>query len=275
MNQGPTFDEEVIRECLGPFEEAAYLGSGTFGECWRVVKDHEVVALKLLTRQVGAERFRREVAALARLSHPNVMNLYASGEIEHAGQTVRWFTGEFVGGGNVAQHMERGRWPKAEDWHGFTVGLLRGLSAMHEQDVVHRDLKPSNVALRNGNWMEPVILDLGLVRMLDQSTITVYPDWIGTVPYMSPEQLRQERAHPRSDIFAVGVMCYELATEGSHPFVSPGEDIEIDEALRRMEKGPRLPSPEVGDIEFIERLLKYFPHRRPSASRALRIVEQS
>jgi serine/threonine protein kinase len=94
----------------------------------------------------------------------------------------------------------------------FLHGVANGLEVLHSNQIIHRDIKPDNIILRGGDWARPVIIDLGLSRLLDLTSMTVYPWAAGTWPYMAPEQLRGERAIDRTDVWALGVVAGELAT---------------------------------------------------------------
>jgi serine/threonine-protein kinase len=143
--------------------------------------------------------------------------------------------GEYVDGGTIATKLSVGAWPTEKQALACARGVLAGIAELHAVGRVHRDIKPANVALRDGNWEKPVVLDLGLVRDLVNASITNYPELLGTLPFMAPEQLRMERAVKRTDVFAVGVLVYLLLTQ-ELPYVSDSQDhgIALDVLRRRM-----------------------------------------
>lgn len=268
MTGTPRVDPALVEAELGPFDEMEFKGAGTFGDCWRVRENGIDQILKVLVIS-DSGRFDRELGALRRLSSPRIMKVSRFGSFDSAGRTFRWFIGEYIAGGAAAEAIAGGRWPSRAEALMFGEVVLGGLADLHAASIVHRDIKPSNVALRRGSWDSPVILDLGLARLLDDSSITVYPARMGTVPYMSPEQLRNERAHPRSDVFSVGVMLYELLTRGAHPFVQPGEQIDTTEALNRMAGGPRDSRKiDAKARTLVNQLLAFHAFDRPDADKA-------
>jgi serine/threonine protein kinase len=122
----------------------------------------------------------------------------------HFGAEYPFIIGEYVPGGSIGSRIDAGDWPDEKEALAATIGALDGLAAIHAREIVHRDIKPGNVALRGSDWTDPVILDLGLVRDLLGTSITVYPNLLGTIEFMAPEQLRRERTVRRSDVFRCG-----------------------------------------------------------------------
>ena len=274
VTSSPRVDAALVETNLGPFDEMEFKGAGTFGDCWRIRSNAADQVLKVLV-VADAGRFDRELGALRRLASPYVMTVDQFGTFTGNGRPYRWFIGEYVDGGTAGDAIARGDWPPEDLVLSFCRGVLLGLNDLHEAAIVHRDIKPSNVGLRAGSWSTPVILDLGLARLIDDSSITAYPARVGTVPYMSPEQLRLERANPRSDIFAVGVLMYELFTQGRHPFVADGEQIETSVALRRMEAGPDHHDDVPDDVwPLVRQLLAFHAFDRPDADVAADLVSK-
>ena len=225
--------EEPVRRALGDVEELEALGGGGQGHVWRVKQDGVERVVKVIPGDADPARVEREVQALRAVASPRVMSFFDTLTVVHG--TERWpaIQGEYIAGGTVADCLAAGRPPRAEEALTCCRGVLEGIAAIHEQGLVHRDIKPQNVALRGGSWSEPVVLDLGLVRDLDDS-ITRYPNLIGTLPFMAPEQLRQERAVKRTDVFGVGAMLFLLLT-GELPYVDETADAGLSpEAWRRV-----------------------------------------
>ena len=152
-------------------------------------------------------------------------------------------------------------------------GLLAGVAEIHDLGIFHRDIKPDNVALRNGDWGSPVLLDFCLAKVLDMSTHTNLGQRIGTAMYMAPEQLRGEPARKRSDLFAVATVVYETGT-GVHPFVT-AETATIQTLHERIREGPPPDPRELVDhwpddvADVVLRLLSAEGHQRLGVSRAL------
>lgn len=258
--------DDVAAAFGGP---VTYLGTGSFGETWRLGEQ----AIKIIHRE-SSERVAREVEGLGRVSHPNVVHLLGVDQAALAGTDFQVLRFEFVAGGDLETALDSGRLLPLEDLLAFLTGLLSGVAALHDAGVLHRDLKPGNVGLRSSVWAEPVILDLGLARLLDMSSITAYPAQVGSLMYMAPEQLLGRRVRKAADIFAVGVLT-RLALTGHHPFEPPGRPLQdISQLLRNIETGPvdlplEVPEPLRA---LLTRMVSPAEHRRGSAASCLREV---
>lgn len=272
IEPGSKLDPSKLCKALGA-REAKFLGSGGFGETWLVQLDGGPAAIKIL-HTATPERLEREIEALQRCNSPHVVRLIEYRSIEYNRKQLPALVFEYVDGGDLYSHIERGNWPKSlGELRSFAIGLLRGVVELHRRDVIHRDIKPQNIILRNGNYASPVLVDLGIARLVDLETITRYPMALGTLPFMAPEQLRGERAHKGTDVWAVGVVLYMLATR-RHPFYT---DVPIDyeDALDRLGTGPD-PLPESLPEEFtrvVLRMLEPQVHRRGTAARNLAELE--
>jgi eukaryotic-like serine/threonine-protein kinase len=208
---------------LGPYEISAAIGAGGMGEVYRA-RDTQLgrdVAIKVLPSFLSADpdrlrRFEQEARAAAALNHPNILVVFQMGT--HDG--VRYLVSELLEGSTLREALQRGALPirKAID---YGVQIARGLAAAHEKGIVHRDLKPENVFVTRDGRVK--ILDFGLARLLPQrgevevnaptlSDLTDPGTVMGTVGYMSPEQVRGKPADHRADIFAFGAMLYEMLT---------------------------------------------------------------
>jgi serine/threonine-protein kinase len=201
------------------YEVLDVLGRGGMGVVYRArdIALGRTVALKMLRSGIWADhqeiqRFYREAQAAAQLNHPNLVPVYEVGQ--HG--ALHYFSMAFVGGGTLADHMDRFRDPKT------AVALMekvaRAVQYAHCHHILHRDLKPSNILL--GEQGEPLVSDFGLAKMLDSGLALTRPgDVVGTPLYMAPEQAtgRSDQVSPASDIWALGVILYELLT-GQRPF---------------------------------------------------------
>jgi Tol biopolymer transport system component len=209
---------------LNSYEIVALLGAGGMGEVYRA-RDAALkrdVAIKVLPAEWSrdSERLRRfdlEAQAAAALNHPNIVSIFHVGQYEGSPYIVT----ELLQGETLRERLRNGplRLREALD---YGVELARGLAAAHDAGIVHRDLKPENIWVTKDGRIK--ILDFGLAKLnpvttpsLDSPTVSfrqqsVPGQVLGTVGYMSPEQVRGEPADARSDIFAVGVVLYEMLT---------------------------------------------------------------
>lgn len=166
-----------------------------------------VQALKVIVKNPEPERFEREVEALQRVNSARIVDVQGYGRDLEAsdGKAYPYLISEFIEGGDVRDQLAGGVIPDDTGLRAFLDGCLEGIEVLHDHQIIHRDIKPENIILRNSSWAEPVIIDLGLSRLLDLTTLTVYPWAGGTWPYMAPEQLRGERAIDRTDLWALAV----------------------------------------------------------------------
>jgi serine/threonine protein kinase len=215
---------------LGDYEVQSLLGSGGMGEVYRA-RDARLardVAIKVLPTFLSQDldrlrRFEQEARAAAALNHPNILAVFQMGTYEGAPYLVS----ELLEGGTLREQLVRGPMPlrKAVD---YGVQIARGLAAAHEKGIAHRDLKPENLFVIKDGRVK--ILDFGLAKLLrrlttsDHSTVTASgtePGVVmGTVGYMSPEQVGGKAADHRADIFAFGAILYEMLT-GKRAFQKP------------------------------------------------------
>jgi serine/threonine protein kinase/Tfp pilus assembly protein PilF len=202
----------------GRYEIIEELGSGGMGRVYKVFdrKIDEEVALKLLAPQVAGdedtvERFRNELKYARKISHRNVCRMYDLSEEEK----TLYITMEYVAGEDLKSLIRRiGQLPVGKAIS-IAKQICEGLAEAHSLGVVHRDLKPQNIMVdREGNSR---IMDFGIARSIKTRGITERGVIIGTPEYMSPEQVEGEEADRRSDIYALGIILYEMLT-GRAPF---------------------------------------------------------
>ncbi len=270
-----TVTKADIETALGPCDEAARIGSPSgMGECWRIVQNGEVKACKVITKNYEEERFNREAEAMSRIDSPRVVRVLGRGKLttDDDGQEHPYLLTEFLPGGDIRENIAANGWPDDTALRAVVLGVLAGLAELHSASVVHRDLKLENIILLEGDWTRPVIIDLGLSRLIDLSSLTVYPWAGGTWPYMAPEQLQGERAFDRSDVWAVAVIAAELASQ-RHPFWQ-GERNPPPDWDARMQAGMSIPgSRPAGLRDWLSQAGAYPGYRRPSAAGARQLLE--
>jgi serine/threonine protein kinase len=268
MTATPRFTEATVTAALG-VAHATLLGVGAFGDTWRV----DDTAVKIICVDgYPADRVAREVDGLRRVDSEHVVKLLDTGRVELGGKARATLTFEYVEGGDLAGRISDGERPPALQARGLLQGLLMGVRDMHAADgTVHRDIKPPNVALRGGDWEDPVLLDLGLAKSNTETTVTVYPGFLGTAFYMAPEQLKGQRAKKAADLFAVGVTVRHAIT-GEHPFYDMAGSYTYAELDALTQQPPRpLPTELDDDVrEVLDILVSYPQHARRSVSSNLR-----
>ncbi|HKB71202.1 MAG TPA: protein kinase [Thermoanaerobaculia bacterium] len=267
---------------LGPYEILAPLGSGGMGEVYRArdSKLNREVAVKVLPESIAGDRdalarFEREAHAVAALNHPNILSIFDFGS--HEG-TVYAVT-ELLEGSTLRDKLDAGALPQRRAVE-MAIPIARGLAAAHEKGVVHRDLKPENVFLTDDGRVK--ILDFGLAKKIGPAdAATNAPTTpagtepgtvMGTVGYMSPEQVRGRDVDHRSDIFSFGAVFYEMLSgrrafrgesavetmsailrEEPSDLVETGRSISpsLDRIVRHcLEKSPSARFQSAGDIAF-------------------------
>jgi eukaryotic-like serine/threonine-protein kinase len=208
---------------LGPYEVLGPLGAGGMGEVYRA-RDPRLgrdVAVKVLPGELSGDperlqRFEQEARAVSRLNHPNILTVFDIGR--HAG--VPYIVFELLEGETIRQRLARGALPPSEALDHATQ-IARGLASAHEKGIVHRDLKPENLFVTSDHFVK--ILDFGLAKLASpaggtgrpwelptRASLTVAGTMLGTVGYMSPEQVRGDAVDFRSDIFSFGAILYEM-----------------------------------------------------------------
>jgi serine/threonine-protein kinase len=209
---------------LGPYEITARLGAGGMGEVFRArdTKLNREVAIKVLPAELAQDRervarFRREAQVLASLNHPNIAAIYG---LEESGVVVALAL-ELVEGEDLAERLKRGAIP-VDEALGIAKQIAEGLEEAHEKGIVHRDLKPANVKVTKDGVVK--VLDFGLAKAYEsdmaEGAVSQSPTMsrhmtqagiiLGTAAYMSPEQARGKPVDKRSDIWAFGVVLYEM-----------------------------------------------------------------
>lgn len=260
----------------GRFRIEALIGIGGMGVVYRA-HDRSLdidVALKLLRPELARrpesfESFRRELLLARQVSSPHVVRIHDISE-----DAGRWFISmDYIPGESLEHKLDRSRALPIAQAVAITHGLLDGLGAAHQRGVVHRDLKPANVLINEEG--HAYISDFGIARSLGATGLTQTGMIVGTPEYLSPEQARGLDVDGRSDLYAVGLMFYEMLV-GELPFAggTPAETV-IQRILRPppslAEARPDLPR---WMHAFSDRMLKVNPaHRFESAKAAIRALE--
>ncbi len=264
---------------LGTYEIVAPLGAGGMGEVYRA-KDLRLgreVALKVLPEEVASDsmrlaRFEREARTVAGLNHPNIVTLHSVEEED----CIRFLTMELVEGQSLGDLVTPGGLPIARVLD-LGIAIADALTATHERGVVHRDLKPANVMVTREGRVK--VLDFGLAKptiatahALTQAPTVGAPRSetglvAGTVPYMAPEQIRAEAVDARTDLFAFGIVLYELLA-GLRPFAGSNAMV-VSAAILNETPEPlsRARTDLPGDLErIVGRCLEKNPQERPQSA---------
>jgi serine/threonine-protein kinase len=222
---------------IGDYEILNELGAGGMGRVYRVrnVISDRIEAMKILLpdladRQELAARFLREIKLLASLSHPNIAQLRTAFTDNNRLVMVM----EYVMGVSMAVHLSGNRISVAEAIN-YIDQVLDALSYAHQQNVIHRDIKPGNMMLTPEGVVK--VMDFGIARSDSDRTLTMAGTSLGTVNYMSPEQVKGEATDRRSDLYSVGICLYEMVT-GNKPFTE-GSDYSVMAA--HVNEAPRPP----------------------------------
>ena len=271
----------IVGRRIGPYRVLAQLGAGGMAAVYQAVhvNSDATVALKVLPVAWGAaEEFRvrltREAAALQQIDHPNVVKLFEVGEIESRLGGGCYLAMEWIP--NALDRLLWAQYPeplRVDHALRLAQGVAEGLSAVHVAELVHRDVKPSNILLREDGT--PVLIDFGLVALLTEShheqRLTASNVIVGTADYMAPEQAAGLPIDGRADVYALGVVLYEMLA-GHVPFA--GRDPLA--TLQAHVEEPPPPLPErvpVAARQIVEQALQKRPADRfPSAAAMARAL---
>jgi len=223
---------------LGPYVVQESIGQGAMGVVYRAYhaqleRECAVKVLQALgTDSDATARFRREAQSIARMRHPNVLNVFDFGEYEGTPYMIV----EYIPGGSLAPRVKNGPLDR-----GAALAYLRGigdaLDYAHKHGIVHRDVKPANVLL--GPEDNPILADFGLAKLMESSSIkSLTGVTTGTPAYMAPEQVAGSQVGPASDRYSLAVMAYEMLT-GTLPFEEGGV---LEVLYAQVHKQPAVPS---------------------------------
>jgi TolB-like protein/Tfp pilus assembly protein PilF/predicted Ser/Thr protein kinase len=267
---------------LGPYEVVGFLGAGGMGEVYKArdTRLDRTVAIKMLPGDFAsdaerARRFEREARTISKLNHPHICALYDVGQ--HDGST--FLVMEYLEGESLAERLRKGLLPLEEALR-YAGQIAEALAEAHQQGIVHRDLKPANVMLTR---KEAKLLDFGIAKVRavsEQAPIATATEAtaerviVGTPQYMSPEQLEGKPVDGRTDVFAFGVLLYQMIT-GRKPFQG-ASTTELIAAIVKSEPPPISPSAPRWLDDVVRRCLAKDPADRwPSFAELLASLDQA
>ncbi len=212
----------MIGKTISHYKILSKIGEGGRGVVYKAedIDLKRIVALKFisphLTENVeDLERLYQEARSASQLNHPNIATIY---EIGHAGK-YNFIAMEFISGETLKNKIQREAL-SLKDIINIAIETLNGIKAAHNNNIIHRDIKSENIMMNDSGTVK--VMDFGLARDLDKKDITRVSSTLGTIAYMSPEQIEGSKVDQRSDIYSFGVVLYELLT-GLVPFVGEHE----------------------------------------------------
>jgi len=261
-----------VGERVAHYELLEELGHGGMGAVFRAkdLNTTQEVALKVLPPELSLnpallQRFRREVLTLRQLHHPGIVRILDLGT---EGRT-NYFAMEYAAGGNLERLLERegGRLP-VEQAVDITLQVAEALDYAHAKNIVHRDIKPSNILLTEGG--HPKLTDFGIAKVVEATRMTVTGGIVGTVDYMAPEQAEGRAIGPKTDIYSLGVLLYQMTT-GRLPFKGETPSEVIQKHRFALVEPPRNFNPDMPEnlSLVIEDMLQKDPAKRVPSVRAL------
>lgn len=262
---------------IGDYELLGTLGAGAFGRTYRARRGGLLYAVKLLKPEavrdeVDARRFERECRALQKIDSEFVVPYRDHGVIEHEGVATFYLVMGYVEGKDLSKHLAGRSFPIDEaDLRSWSDQILQGLAAIHGERIVHRDLKPSNILVGTDGRVR--ILDFGVVKMLDYTTITHTGGMVGTPLFMSPEEMLGTEIDHRSDLYSFGVLLFHLLT-GKYPLKG---DNHLQHVRLVTQEPPRRPREFVPGISnrlenLVLALLEKQPYLRPASAEDVRVA---
>ena len=256
-------------DSVGPYKVESMLGEGGMGRVYRATGPAgEVVALKVVKAELARDdtfrrRFEREAGAAARVNHTNVVPVVGQGE--HNG--VPYMAQQFIAGGSLEDKINREKQLDLRESVEICTQVADGLDAMHSEDLIHRDVKPGNILLDAEG--KAYITDFGLMKDREASVLTKPGQALGSMDYMSPEQIRGEEVTAQSDVYALGCVMIECLS-GSPPFADR-QGMRI--LWAHLQEDPPDPSAGRDDVPpdvgwAITRALEKEPEKRPPTATA-------
>jgi tRNA A-37 threonylcarbamoyl transferase component Bud32 len=253
----------MIGSLVGSYKITDKIGEGGMGAVFRgidVMLEREV-AIKMLRPELSrqpniVERFRSEAVTLAKLNHPNIATLYS---FLRQGDDF-FMVMEFVRGETLDSVIRNSGAMSCERAIVLLCQALEGIDHAHRMGIIHRDIKPANIMLTENGTLK--VMDFGIARVLGTARMTKQGNIVGTIEYMSPEQVRGQETDARSDIYSLGILLYEMLT-GRVPFES---DSEYDLMKMQIEDAPSPPRVFAAHIpQSIEQAIMRSLAKRPEA----------
>lgn len=265
-----------VGDKIGDYQIIGVLGAGGMGRVYKVKNmiSDRIDAMKVLLPDLAnepdlADRFLREIKVLASLNHPNIAGLHTALRLQNQLLMIM----EFVDGTTLEDKLRSGPFP-LHDAIDYVSQVLSALGYAHSHGVIHRDIKPANMMLTPENVIK--LMDFGIAKSKADRKLTMTGTTLGSLYYMSPEQVQGTDLDPRSDLYSVGVSLYEMVT-GSRPFKGNSD---YDLMVAQLQKAPLPPIdvlPELpkalNDIIMIS--LEKDPARRLQSAEAFRFALQS
>ncbi len=268
---------QLVGQILGHYRILEQVGAGGMGVVYRAHDERlqrdvaiKVLPLGTLVDEADRKRFRKEALALAQLNHPNISTVYDFDTQD----SIDFLVMEYVQGTTLADKLRPGALPEKQI---VAVGeqIAKALGRAHDTGIVHRDLKPGNIMITPAGDVK--LLDFGLSVLLKPAGDTSLPETItgvrglvGTLPYMAPEQVRGDLVDGRCDVYATGVVLYEMAT-GHRPFRARSSAGLIEEILHNPPAGPQTVNPRISPLlaDIILKCLDKEPDNRYQSAREL------
>jgi eukaryotic-like serine/threonine-protein kinase len=225
----------------GRYRLIAPLGDGGMATIWRAVDEQldREVAVKILRPQFGSDpgfaaRFKQEARSAGGLSHPNIVSVYDYGTDGADGE--QYIVMELVDGRDLSAILRDRGALSTDDAVRVAIGTASALEAAHRKGIVHRDVKPGNIMITDAGDVK--VTDFGIARAVAEASMTVTGTTLGSVHYFSPEQARGDEVTGASDVYALGIVLFEMLT-GRRPFEG---DSAAAVALRRLNEDPPTPT---------------------------------